>query len=91
MKKTDLLSAISAKTELHKKDCEDVLTAFAEVVIEALTKDHDEKIALAELGTFKVKDVPERSGTCVLGDKKKWIKPAHSEIYFKMSKSIKEI
>lgn len=93
MKKTDLLSLLSSKTELHKKDCEDVLKAFAEVVIEKLTEDHSERIALDELGTFKVKDVPERSGTVQLGQNKgaTWTKPAHSEITFKMSAKVKEI
>lgn len=93
MKKTDLLSLLSSKTELRKKDCEDVLKAFAEVVVEKLTDNHKEKIALDGLGTFKVKDVPERSGTVQLGQNKgaTWTKPAHSEITFKMSAKVKEI
>lgn len=48
---------------------------------------------LEKLGKFKVKDVPERTGKIMLGDRKgeEYITPAHQEITFKMNKSAKQL
>lgn len=93
MTKNELVNKIVEKTDMYKKNCEDVINALSDVVIESLTENHDEKITIPGLGTFKVKDVPERTGKVMMGDKKgdTWVKPAHSEITFKMSKSVKDI
>lgn len=93
MTKNELINKIVAKTDMYKKDCEDVINALSDVVIESLTENHGEKITLPGLGMFKVKDVPERTGKVMMGDKKGdiWVKPAHSEITFKISKSVKDI
>ena len=42
-------------------------------------------IAIGKIGKFKVKDVPERTGTIMMGDRKgeTYTVPAHSEITFK--------
>lgn len=60
MNKTELIAAISEKTELSKKDSEKALKAFIEVVTEELKK--GEKIQLVGFGTFEVSDRAARDG-----------------------------
>ena len=60
MKKAELVAAVAAKAELTKKDAEAAIAAVAAVVTEAL-KAGDE-VALANLGTFKVKERAAREG-----------------------------
>ena len=60
MNKDGLVSAISEKTELSKKDVETVLTTFEEVVTKALR--NDEKVTLTGFGTFRVSKRKERTG-----------------------------
>lgn len=91
MLKNEMLKKIAEVSGLSQKDVDAVLTAYANVVVDALTANRDEKIALGNIGTFKVKNVPERSGVSTLGEKKAWTKPAHDEITFKMGKAVKEL
>lgn len=91
MTKVELLKEISTESEVSPKDVEKVLSAYEKFVKEILSEEKDEKIPLPGLGTFKVKEVPERSGVSSLGDKKPWVKPAHTEICFKLTKSAREI
>ena len=58
MNKTELVTALAAKTELSKKDAEKAVNAFVDVISEELTK--GEKIQLIGFGTFAVKDRPAR-------------------------------
>jgi DNA-binding protein HU-beta len=90
MNKTELVSAISTKGELSKKDAEIALNAFMEVVKETLL--NDEKIQLVGFGTFDTADVKEKTGTIQLGDRKGelYTTPAHVKPTFKFSKSVKD-
>ncbi|MBQ1962317.1 MAG: HU family DNA-binding protein, partial [Clostridia bacterium] len=60
MKKTDLIAAIAEKAEISKKDADKALTAFIDVVTDAL-KDGD-KVQLIGFGTFEVRERAERTG-----------------------------
>ena len=60
MNKTELVAAMAEKTELSKKDAEQALKAFTDVVAEELTK--GEKIQLVGFGTFEVAERPAREG-----------------------------
>ncbi len=60
MNKTELAVAIAEKAELTKKDAEKFLSAFNEVVIEALK--NDDKVQLIGFGTFEKKHTPAREG-----------------------------
>ena len=93
MKKNELLNEIVARTDVAKKDVKAVMEVIGDVVIDTLSKDKTEKIALENLGTFRVKTVPARSGKIYFGENKggTWTKPEHDEICFKMSKSKKEL
>lgn len=94
MLKNELLKAMSSKLEgATMKDCNAILGAFEEVVFETLRENSEEEVSLGKLGKFKVKKVPERRGTIMMGDRKgeEYVTPAHAEITFKMSKTVKNI
>ena len=91
MVKNEMLKKVAEVSGLSQKDVDAVLTAYATVVVDTLTENRDEKIALGNIGTFKVKNVPERRGVATLAGGKAWTKPAHDEITFKMGKAIKEL
>ena len=60
MNKTELVAAISEKTELTKKDSEKALKALIDVVAEELKK--GEKVELVGFGTFEVSERAARTG-----------------------------
>ena len=60
MNKTELVAAISEKTELTKKDSEKALKALIGVVAEELKK--GEKVQLVGFGTFEVSERAARTG-----------------------------
>ena len=89
-----VLKAVSNKIEgASQKDISVILDAFADVITETLVADHNESVAVGKLGKFKVKEVPERRGTILLGERKgeEYVTPAHAEITFKMSKTAKQL
>lgn len=93
MKKLEMLKAVAEKAETTQKVVDSVLAAYADVVIETLESDKDEKVTLPNIGTFSVKDVPERRGKIMMGDRKgeEYVVPQHREPKIKLSKSFKEI
>ena len=60
MNKTELITAMAGKTNQTKKNTEDALNAFIEVVTETLKK--GDKIQLIGFGTYEVKEKAERIG-----------------------------
>lgn len=60
MNKTELVAAISEKTELTKKDSEKALKALIDVVAEELKK--GEKVQLVGFGTFEASERAARTG-----------------------------
>lgn len=60
MNKTELIAAMAEKVEISKKDAEKALTAFTNVVADALV-DND-KVAITGFGTFEVVERAERQG-----------------------------
>jgi len=92
MTKQILVKTIADRIEgMTQKQVAAVLEVLPEVIKETLINDKDEKITLPGIGIFKVKKIPERRGVSALGEKKEWVKPAHSEISFKIMKSVKQI
>lgn len=87
MNKTELVAAITKKTELSKKDAEKALKAFTDVVAEELTK--GEKIQLVGFGTFEVVDRPAREGRNPKTGESMKI-PASKAPKFKAGKALKE-
>lgn len=92
MVKNDVLRNVAGKLEgCSQKDVEAVLSAYAEVVIETLTNDKTEKVPLIGIGNFTAKHVNEKSGVAALAGGKAWTVPAHDEIKFTISKSVKTL
>lgn len=60
MNKSDLIFAISEKTNVSKKSAEESINAFVEVVSEALKE--NEKVQLIGFGTFEVRKRAARKG-----------------------------
>lgn len=59
MNKSELISALAAKTEMSKKDAEKAVNSFIETITDSLAK--DDKIQLVGFGTFMVKNRPARN------------------------------
>lgn len=94
MVKNELVNAIAERVDGAKKgDIAVILETFADVITDTLKANPGESVPVGKLGKFKVKEVPERTGTIMMGDRKgeKYVTPAHQEITFKMSKSAKQL
>lgn len=89
MNKIDMIREIASEADVTNKVAESVMDAYGKFVFGALNENRDEKIPLPGLGTFSVKHVAERSGVAVLAGGKEWTKPAHDELKFTISKSVK--
>ena len=87
MNKTELVAAIAERTELTKKDADQALKAFIDVVGDELSK--GEKIQLAGFGTFEVTERAAREGRNPLTGEKMQIKASKAP-KFKAMKSLKE-
>lgn len=60
MNKTELVAALAEKTGASKKDTDNTLNAFTEVIIEALKRDG--KVQLPGFGTFELRTRAARTG-----------------------------
>ena len=60
MNKTELIAAISEQTDLTKKQSDEALKAFVDVVADALKK--GDKVQLVGFGTFEVSERAARTG-----------------------------
>ena len=88
MNKTDLVSAIAAKSGLSKKNSEAALNAFIATVEETLKA--EEKVVLVGFGTFEVRQRAERKWRNPQ-TKKEIIIPASKAPVFKAGKGLKDI
>ena len=87
MNKTELIAAMADKAEISKKDAEKALTAFTNVVADALT--NGDKVQLVGFGTFEVTKRAERQGrNPATGDT--ITIPASKSPKFKAGKSLKD-
>ena len=87
MNKTELIAAMADKAEISKKDAEKALTAFTNVVADALT--NGDKVQLVGFGTFEVTKRAERQGrNPATGDT--ITIPASKSPKFKAGNSLKE-
>ena len=60
MNKTELVAALAEKTGVSKKDTDNTINAFTEVIIEALKRDG--KVQLPGFGTFELRTRAARTG-----------------------------
>ncbi len=88
MNKQELLSAISEKSGLTKKDSEAALAAFVETVQESLKK--GDKVQLIGFGSFEVRERAARSGKNPLTGEPMDI-PAAKVPAFKAGRALKDL
>lgn len=93
MVKNDIFKNVAKRADVSPEIVETVLTAYTEFIVDTLRDNKSEKIVLPDMGTFSVKNVKEKTGIIQIGPKKgdAYVIPAHPEIYFKMSKTAKNI
>lgn len=91
MKKVDVLRKISDLSGVTQKEAELVLDTYAEVILETLKEDKEERIPMLGIGTFVAKHCAEKSGIATLGEKKPWVVPEHDEVALKITKSIRTL
>lgn len=89
MIKNDMIKAVASEAEVTNKVAETVMEAYGKFVLGTLNESHDEKIPFPGIGAFSVKHVAEKSGVAALAGGKEWTKPAHDELKFTISKSVK--
>lgn len=90
MTKAELIKSIGNKVEgLNQKQIDEVLTALGEVVVDVVKA--DDKVVIPNIGTVSVKDVPERRGKIMMGNRKgeEYVVEAHREPKIKLAKSFK--
>lgn len=87
MTKSDLINAISEKSELSKKDSEKALNAALTAITDALTQ--GDKVQLVGFGTFEVRDKKERTAINPR-TKEKTTVPARKSPAFKAGKALKD-
>lgn len=87
MNKTELISSISLKSGLSKKNSEAALNAFISSVEESLQG--GEKVVLVGFGTFEVRDRAERKGRNPQTGEEILI-PASRAPVFRAGKSLKD-
>ncbi len=88
MNKTELINAIAEKAGISKKDAENAVNAFTNVVSDALV-DRD-KVQIVGFGTFEVAERAARTGRNPKTGETIEI-PASKSPKFKASKTMKEI
>lgn len=89
MVKIDMIKNIASEADVTNKVAEAVMDAYGKFVLGALNENRDEKVPLPGIGSFSVKHVAERSGVAALAGGKEWTKPAHDELKFAISKSVR--
>ena len=87
MNKAELIAEIAAKTGLSKKDAEQAVNAFVDVVTEALVK--GDKVQIVGFGAFDVKERAARIGRNPQTKKEIQI-PASKIPQFKAGKALKD-
>ncbi len=88
MNKTELVVAIAEKAEISRRDAEQALEAFKDVIAEELKK--GEKIQLVGFGTFEVSERAARVGRNPQTGEEMQI-PASKTPKFKPGKALKDM
>ena len=87
MNKAELIAAVAEKAGLSKKDAEQAVNAFVDVVTEALVK--GDKVQIVGFGAFDVKERAARIGRNPQTKKEIQI-PASKAPQFKAGKALKD-
>ena len=87
MNREQLITSISEKSGLTKKDSALALKGFIDTIQETVAI---EPVILVGFGKFDSRDVAEKSGVCKLqGIEKEWTTEAHKKPFFKAGSDLK--
>lgn len=89
MNKAELISKISEKSQLTKKDSEKALNAFLKVVEEALAS--GERVQIVGFGTFEVRQRAARQGRNPRNPEQVIDIPATNAAIFKCGKGLRDL
>lgn len=89
MKKADLINKVAENTGVSKKQTEEVVNEFMEVIKEALKE--GEEVKLVGFGNFEIKEQGERVARDPRDPNKVINIPAKKVVKFKISKKLKNI
>ena len=90
MTKSELIKNIGNKVDgVNQKQIDEVLVALGEVIVDVVKS--DDKVTIPNIGTVSVKDVPERRGKIMMGERKgeEYVVEAHREPKIKLAKGFK--
>ena len=87
MNKAELIAAVAKSADMTKKDAENAVKAFVDVVTEALKK--GDKVQVVGFGSFEVSERPEREGRNPFTQEPMKI-PASKSPKFKAGKPLKD-
>lgn len=87
MTKSDLITVVSTKTDLKKKDADIAVNAAIEAIVEALKA--GDKVQLAGFGTFAIKESAEHQGRNPATGETITV-PASKKIVFSAAKAVKD-
>lgn len=90
MTKAELIKSIGNKVDgVNQKQIDEVLVALGEVIVDVVKA--DDKVVIPNIGTVSVKDVPERRGKIMMGNRKgeEYVVEAHREPKIKLAKGFK--
>lgn len=85
MKQTDLIERIAERGGMSRREAGKLLGLVRDVVGEAL--EEGEKVAIADIGTFSIKAMPQRTGPIPGG--RTYCAPARNKVVFTASKRLR--
>jgi len=88
MTKDEIVNTVAAKTDISKKDAENVINAVLETIVKTLTD--GEKVTFTGFGTFSVSNRAARTGVNPQHPEQKIQIPAMNVPKFKAGKSLKD-
>lgn len=89
MKKADLINKVAENTGVSKRQTEEVVNEFMEVIKQALME--GEEVKLVGFGNFEIKEQGERTARDPRDPNKVINIPAKKVVKFKISKKLKNI
>ena len=88
MSRSELIAAMAEEAEIDRKDAENALNAFINVVTQELAKGN--KVQIKKFGTFEISERAERTGINP-HTREEMIIPASKSPKFKPSKALKDV
>ncbi len=96
MTKTELIDHVAEKTDMTKKDCDKIINATFDSIMDYLEKEAEkeeeerDKVQIIGFGSFEVRDRQEREGRNPQNPEETITIPARSVPVFRAGKTFKE-